>query len=276
MPGELEGRVAIVTGGGRGFGRAIAMRLAAEGAAVAVTSRTAKEIEETADQIRESGGRSIAITGNVTVKDDVNRVVAESVKAFGPVSILVNNAGIPEPFGPIGIVDTEKWWAAQEVHIRGPVLFISAVLPEMIKHRQGTIINIAATAGRRIAPYLSAYCLGKAAQIRLTELLAAETEEHGICVFAIDPGLAHTGMAEATMNSADAQRWLPEMVDRLKQRKNLPQSNDDLEKCGQRCVALISGQYDDLSGIYMELDDDLDEMLIEKEADEITIIPADH
>ena len=276
MPGELEGRVAIVTGGGRGFGRAIAMRLAAEGAAVAVTSRTAKEIEETADQIRESGGRSIAITGNVTVKDDVNRVVAESVKAFGPVSILVNNAGIPEPFGPIGIVDTEKWWAAQEVHIRGPVLFISAVLPEMIKHRQGTIINIAATAGRRIAPNLSAYCLGKAAQIRLTELLAAETEEHGICVFAIDPGLAHTGMAEATMNSADAQRWLPEMVDRLKQRKNLPQSNDDLEKCGQRCVALISGQYDDLSGIYMELDDDLDEMLIEKEADEITIIPADH
>lgn len=276
MAGELSGQVAIVTGGGRGFGQAIALRFAAEGALVAVTSRTTSELDETVRQIEASGGQALAITGDVTRREDVARVVTETNEKFGQITVLINNAGVPDPFGPIGVVDPDKWWASQEVHIRAPVLFISAVLPAMIEQRTGRVINISATGGKRIAPNLSAYCVGKAAQIRLTELLAAETEQHGISVFAIDPGLAMTAMAEATMASADAQRWLPDMVERLRARKNDPDANADLVRCGQRCVDLASGKYDALSGQYMELNDDLEDMVLQTESDDITIIPTDH
>lgn len=272
----LTGRVAIVTGGGRGFGRAIATRLAAEGAVVCVTSRTTVELEETQALIKEAGGDAIAVTGDVTIKADVEHVVKETVKRYGPVSLLVNNAGIPGPFGPLGSVDPDEWWTAQKVHIRAPMLFISTVLPGMIEKCKGTVINVSATGGKRVAPNLSAYCLGKAAQIRMTELLASEVSQHGISIFAIDPGLANTGMAEATVNSPDAQRWLPDMVQRLQERKNLPDVDADLVRCGQRCVDLASGHFDELSGMYIELDDDLEDMLLEVEANDITILPVDN
>ena len=275
MPDELKDRVAIVTGGGRGFGRAIAQRFAEEGAAVTVTARTQTQLDETVGLIEEQGGRALAVSGDVTRPEDVKRVVAETVDKFGPVSLLVNNAGIPDPFGPIGMIDPDRWWAAQEIHIRAPFLYISAVLPAMMERRQGRIINISAVGGRRVAPNLSAYCVGKAAQIRLTELLAAEVEEYGLSVFAIDPGFVITALAEQTMNSPDAQRWLPEMVARLKSRKKNSEGADDLARCQQRCVDLASGRFDALSGKYMELDDDLDDMVLELESDDITIIPAE-
>lgn len=274
MPGELKDRVAIVTGGGRGFGRAIAQRFAEQGAAVTVTARTQEQLDETVRLIEDQGGRALAVSGDVTRRDDVERVVAETVAGFGPVSLLVNNAGVPGPFGPIGEVDPEQWWAAQETHIRAPFLFISAVLPAMKEQRQGRIINVSAVGGRRIAANLSAYCVGKAAQIRITELLAAEIEPHGLSVFAIDPGFVITALAEQTMNSPEAQRWLPEMVARLKARSKSG-GEGDLARCQQRCVDLASGRYDALSGKYMELDDDLDDMMLELESDDITIIPAD-
>ena len=275
MADELKDRVAIVTGGGRGFGRAIAQRFAEEGAAVTVTARTQEQLDETVSLIEEQGGRALAVSGDVTRPEDVQRVVAATVDKFGPVSLLVNNAGIPDPFGPIGVVDPDHWWAAQEIHIRAPFLYISAVLPDMMKRRQGRIINISAVGGRRVAPNLSAYCVGKAAQIRLTELLAAEVEEYGLSVFAIDPGFVITALAEQTIDSPDAQRWLPEMVARLKARKKNNTGTEDLARCQQRCVDLASGRYDALSGKYMELDDDLEDMVLELESDDITIIPAD-
>jgi len=275
MAGELKDRVAIVTGGGRGFGRAIAQRFAAEGAAVTVTARTESQLQETVGLIEEQGGRALAVSGDVSRREDVDRVVAETVDKFGPVSLLVNNAGVPDPFGPIGEVDPDHWWAAQEIHIRAPFLFISAVLPSMIERRKGRIINVSAVGGRRVAPNLSAYCVGKAAQIRLTELLAAEIEQYGLSVFAIDPGFVITALAEQTMNSPDAQRWLPEMVERLKARKRHGEGEGDLARCQQRCVDLASGRFDALSGKYMELDDDLDDMVLELETNDITIIPAD-
>ena len=276
MPGELKGQVAIVTGGGRGFGRAIAQRFAAEGAAVTVTARTTSQLEETVHLIEAQGGRALAVTGDVARRQDVDRVVAETEDLFGKVSVLVNNAGVPDPFGPIGVVDPDRWWAAQEIHIRAPFLYISAVLPSMQDQEAGRIINISAIGGRAVAPYLSAYCIGKAAQIRLTELLAAETRDMGISVFAIDPGFVITALAEQTMASPDAQRWLPDMVKRLQARKQETGAGADLARCQQRCVDLASGRYDALSGRYMVLDDDLDDMVLQLETNDITIIPSDH
>ena len=276
MPAELKGQVAIVTGGGRGFGRAIAQRFAAEGAAVTVTARTTTQLDETVRLIEEQGGRALAVTGDVARRKDVARVVAATEKQFGKVTVLVNNAGVPDPFGPIGVVDPDRWWAAQEIHIRAPFLYISAVLPSMLEQGAGRIINISAIGGKVVAPYLSAYCVGKAAQIRLTELLAAETRERGVSVFAIDPGFVITALAEQTMASPDAQRWLPDMVKRLQARKQEAHAGADLERCQQRCVDLASGRYDVLSGKYMVLDNDLDDMVLQMETDDITIIPSDH
>jgi NAD(P)-dependent dehydrogenase (short-subunit alcohol dehydrogenase family) len=190
-------------------------------------------------------------------------VVSGTRERFGPVTLLISNAGVPDPFGPLWEIDPERWWGAQAVHIRAPMLFMREVMPEMVARRAGRIIVVSALASRVVAPNLSAYCVGKIAQVRLVEQAAAEAQAHGVKVFAIDPGFVITALAEATMNSPDAQRWLPGMVKRLNERKAASDAGD-LERCAQRCVDLASGRYDALSGKYMELDDDLDAWLAGK------------
>lgn len=254
----LKGQVAIVTGAGRGFGRAIAMRFAGEGAAVAVTSRSLPELESAVEDIGRIGGRAIAVEGDVTNPADVERVVATTEKELGPVSILVSNAGVPGPFGPVWSVNPEQWVAAQYVHIRAPFYYMQRVMPGMTQRRAGTVILVSAIASRIVAPYLSAYCLGKIAQTRLAAVAAAEAREFGVNVYSIDPGFVYTGMAEDTANHPDAQRWLPGMVDRLKSVRESPHRNADLVRCAQRCLDLASGRYAALSGRYLELGDDLD------------------
>lgn len=259
----LKDQVAIVTGGGRGFGAAIAKRFAAEGAAVTVTARSRNEIERVAGEIAAAGGKALAVAGDVRQAADVARVVTAAQARFGPVSLLVSNAGVPGPFGPLWAIDPEAWWAAQEVHIKAPLLYLRHVLPGMTARRAGRVIVVCAVASRVVAPYLSAYCVGKIAQRRIVEEAAAETQGLGVSLFAIDPGFVYTGIAEETASSPEAQRWLPGMVARLRQRKDEPDQAQDLARCAERCVALASGRYDALSGRYMELTDDLEEMLRE-------------
>jgi len=260
---SLSGHVAIVTGAGRGFGRAIAQRLAAEGAAVTLTARTASQLAESVARIESQGGRALAVPADVTSTADVARVVSATREKFGPITLVVSNAGVPGPFGPLWEIDPEQWWAAQAVHIRAPMLFLRTVMPEMVARRSGRIIIVSALASRVVAPNLSAYCVGKIAQVRLTGQAAAEAGEHGVQVFAIDPDFVITALAEQTMNSPEAQRWLPGMVKRLQERKAEAREDGsrDLERCAQRCVDLASGRYDGLSGEYLELDDDLDAWL---------------
>ncbi len=260
MTGQLAGEVAIVTGAGRGFGKAIALGFAREGAAVTVTSRTRAELEAVAAEITAAGGRALAVAGDVTHPDDVDRVVSATERQWGPVGLLVSNAGVPGPFGPVWTVDPEAWWAAQQVHIRAPFLYLRRVLPSMTQRHAGRIIIVSALASRLVAPYLSAYCVGKIAQTRITAEVAAETQGLGVSVFAIDPGFVFTGIAEETMSSPDAQRWLPAMVARLRAQRDSPDRNADLSRCTRRCLDLASGRYDELSGRYMELDDDIDAM----------------
>jgi NAD(P)-dependent dehydrogenase (short-subunit alcohol dehydrogenase family) len=258
MGDVLKGRVAIVTGAGRGFGRAIAMRFAGEGAAVAVTSRSLSELESTVEDIGRIGGRAIAVAGDVTNPSDVDRVVSTTEQELGPVSLLVSNAGVPGPFGPVWSVNPDEWVAAQYVHIRAPFYYMQRVMPGMTQRRSGTVILVSAIASRIVAPYLSAYCLGKIAQTRLAAVAAAESREFGVDVFSIDPGFVYTGMAEETANSPDAQRWLPGMIERLRSVRESPHRNADLVRCAQRCLDLASGRYRALSGRYLELGDDLD------------------
>jgi NAD(P)-dependent dehydrogenase (short-subunit alcohol dehydrogenase family) len=259
MAKRLAGKVAIVTGAGSGFGRAIAVRFGEEGAAVAVTSRTQSLLDETVAQIVSRGGKALAIAGDATNRADVARVIAETQRRLDPISILVSNAGVAGPFGPIGEIDPDEWWAAQAVHLRAPLLFISAVLPQMKQRREGCVITICSPRAKMVTPNLSAYCMGKTAQARLMQLLAAEVKDFGITAFAVDPGSAITQMAEATINSPDAQRWMPEMVANLRrmvartndQTNPQPGSDAQLEKCAQRCVEIAAGLHPDWNGMYI-------------------------
>jgi NAD(P)-dependent dehydrogenase (short-subunit alcohol dehydrogenase family) len=256
--GILEGQVAVVTGAGRGFGRAIAERLAAEGANVALLSRSLVQLDEVAEAIRASDGKAIGVRCDVTDPHSIEHAIDKVEELLGPVDLLVNNAGVPGPFGPIWEVDPDEWWKAQAVHIRAPMLFLARVLPGMIERGRGRVICVSAIASRMVAPNLSAYCTGKIAQNRIVAEAAAETAGTGVAVFSIDPGFAFTELARHTMDSPEAQKLLGDFVQRLRKAEHDPANRDDLARCAQRVLDLASGKYDALSGNYYELPDDLD------------------
>jgi len=266
MTGLLNGEVALVTGAGRGFGRAIAERFAREGAKVALFARSRDQIGEAAEAIRAAGGTAIAVAGDATSRSDVDRAVGAVEAGLGPIGLFVNNAGTPGPFGPLWEIDPDQWWKAQEVHIRAPVLFLNRILPGMIERGRGRSIVVSAIASRLVAPYLSAYCTGKIAQTRIVEEAAAELAQTPVTIFAIDPGFVITDLARETMTSPAARKWLPAMIANLEKRVSEGADDGDLGRCAQRCVDLASGRYDALSGKYLELPDDLDAMAVEARA----------
>ena len=190
---RLDGQVAIVTGGGRGIGRAIAEGLARAGAAVTVLARSEDELAETVRLIESSGGWAIAVVADVTDERAVQDAVERTERELGPVDLLVNNAAVATPVGPAWEVDPDAWWRTVEVNLRGPFLGARAVLPSMLRRRAGRIVNIVAVAAFNTAPFMSAYGGSKAALISFTDDLAAETREHGISVFAIRPGWFRPG-----------------------------------------------------------------------------------
>ena len=181
---NLAGQVAIVTGGGRGIGKAIAMGLAKAGAYVAVIARSADQLAETVSQIRQIGSRAISITADVSDPRAVEGMVVEIEESLGPVDLLVNNAGLAGPIGPIWESDPDEWWRCLEVNLRGPMLCSRAVLPGMITRGRGRIVNVASGAGTLAIPYLGAYVTSKTALIRLTEIIALEAASawrEGLC-----------------------------------------------------------------------------------------------
>jgi NAD(P)-dependent dehydrogenase (short-subunit alcohol dehydrogenase family) len=204
---ELAGQVAVVTGAGRGIGRAIAAALSAAGMTTAVLARSASEIEETARTIEDAGGRAKPFAVDVTDAAAVGKAFEKIERSLGSVALLVNNAAIPGPIGPFWETDAEQWWRTLDVNLRGAMLCARAVLPGMISRRKGRIINIASSAIP--VAYFSSYATSKAALVRFTETVAAEIKPHGISMFAVAPGTVRTAMAEHSLRSPDGQKWLP-------------------------------------------------------------------
>lgn len=260
---RLQGRVALVTGAGRGLGEIIARALAAAGAAVALVARTQDQIARVARDIDAAGGRAFAVGADVTDRDQVAAAVSASEASLGPIDILINNAGRDEPFGPVGVVDPDDWWQAHAVHVLGPMYCMSALIPGMSRRGRGHIVNVCSLAGTVVQPNMSAYAVGKCAEIRLTEHVGAEWASQGIRAFAIEPGTILTGMAENTLASTAAREWIPDGIAYLE--SITPASSEAASvRLVDMVLRLVGGDCDGLTGRYLEPGDDFDLLLEEK------------
>jgi 3-oxoacyl-[acyl-carrier protein] reductase len=244
---ELAGTVALVTGGGRGIGRGIALELTRAGARVAVAARTREQVEETA---AETGG--VAIQADVSKRADVERMVARAEEELGPLDLLVANAGIAIWEESAWELEPEEWWHVLEVNVLGVYLCCRAVIPGMIARGAGRIVNVASGAAYLPGNTSTAYSASKAAVHRFSETLATQLEPHGIPVFSISPGLVRTDLIGDRMGD-DAPWTPPELAPRLVR-------------------ALASGRLDALAGRYLHAEhDDIDEV----EARAAEIVAAD-
>jgi 3-oxoacyl-[acyl-carrier protein] reductase len=235
---NLEGQVALVTGGGRGIGANIARELADAGAHVTVTGRTPEEVEAVAQEV---GGR--ALVGDVSRREDVQRWFSE----VGVPDVLVNNAGIAPDEDAAWEIDVDEWWHVFEVNVLGVFLCCRAAIPKMLEGGRGRIVNVASGAAYLPGSKSTAYSASKAAVHRFSETLANQLEGRGVYVFSISPGLVRTRMTE---DFGDNAPWTPpELAPKL-------------------VLALASGQLDKLAGRYLHAEhDDVDDLA--KRADEI-------
>jgi NAD(P)-dependent dehydrogenase (short-subunit alcohol dehydrogenase family) len=194
---ELTGRVALITGGGRGIGRAVALSLAAVGADVAVAARSADELEETVAAIRATGRRGEAIVCDVAERPQVDAMVARVKTALGDPLILVNNAGIAASAKLTDTTD-EVWDRMLRVNATGAFYCTRAVLPMMLAAKWGRVVNMASVAAKAGAPYIAAYTASKHALLGMTRAVAAEVASRGITVNAVCPGYVDTEMTDAS------------------------------------------------------------------------------
>ena len=198
---ELRGRRCLVTGGGRGIGRAIALALAREGARLALMARTESELDKTAALLSSMGGEALKLRVDVGRREEVDEAIEEILAGWGGVDVLVNNAGIQGPIGRVEEVDPEDWMQALQVNLGGCFYCTRKVLPAMIAQGYGKIINLSGGGAVGPRPFFSAYSASKAGVVRFSENLAGEVAEYGIDVNAIAPGAVNTRMLDERLEA---------------------------------------------------------------------------
>jgi NAD(P)-dependent dehydrogenase (short-subunit alcohol dehydrogenase family) len=249
---ELLGQVAIVTGAGRGIGRAIAIELGAAGAAVACAARTGGEVEETAAAIRSAGGVAAAFTADVIDRASVE-TMADAVEAsLGPPDILVNNAGTHHGIGPIWEVDPGDWWRDIETSLLGVFLCSRAVLPGMLARGSGRIVNLSSGAATEPRPWSSGYTAAKTGAQRFTESVQLSLAGTGVRMFSLNPGPVLTPMNLRNRESPAWQKWYPAQ----RTMEYFP-----AEKAAGYVRVLCSGRADHLAGRFLSTFDDLEAVI---------------
>jgi 3-oxoacyl-[acyl-carrier protein] reductase len=203
----LKDNIAVVTGAGRGIGKAIALSLAREGVDVALCSRTKSEVDAVAREIEKMGRRSLAVQADVSQEKDVENVISETIKKFGRIDVLINNAGIGyfANVKDLSVNEFDQMWA---INMRGVFLITRAVIPTMIQQQSGDIVNIASLAGRNAFVGGAGYSATKWALIGFSRTLMLEVRQHNIRVITICPGSVNTtfGLPELRTSSSD---WMP-------------------------------------------------------------------
>jgi NAD(P)-dependent dehydrogenase (short-subunit alcohol dehydrogenase family) len=193
-------RTALVTGGGAGIGEAICQRLAREGMAVGVLGTRAAAVEAVAQRINDAGGRALAVTADVSDRAQVEEALAEVRRRLGPVTVLVNNAGV-ESFTPFQHIADPEWDRLMEVNLKGPYIVTQAVLPDMLGAGWGRIVNITALGAQSGAPNMAHYTASKGGLVAMTKSLAVELGAKGVTVNAIAPGFILTPMSRRAMDA---------------------------------------------------------------------------
>ncbi len=194
IPKLLHGQVAIITGAGRGIGRAAALAFAQAGAAVVLAARSNDEINSLADEIKHHHGKALAIPVDVSDVAQVDYLLVLTLRAFGKVDILVNNAALVYPLGKVWETSPLAWQKLIAVNVLGPYLCARAVLPQMLERGSGRVINLSSTAADSNLEGLSAYCASKAAVERFSSILATEVKHTDIVVATFRPGVVDTPM----------------------------------------------------------------------------------
>jgi NAD(P)-dependent dehydrogenase (short-subunit alcohol dehydrogenase family) len=193
---SLQGKVALITGGSRGIGRAIALRFAHSGAAIVVSSRKLANVEPVAEEITALGGQALAIEAHVGETPAIEQLVQRTLATWGQIDILVNNAATNPHFGPLLTADEGQWDKILDTNVKGIFRVCRAVVPHLQKQGGGKIINLASTAGLQPSPAMGVYGISKAAVIMLTKVLALELGHARIQVNAIAPGIIKTRFSQ--------------------------------------------------------------------------------
>ncbi|MHC4711862.1 MAG: SDR family NAD(P)-dependent oxidoreductase [Planctomycetota bacterium] len=254
---ELEGKTAIVTGSGRGIGRAIALEFARQGANVVCCARRENEVAETVGMIEAEGGAALSVRCDVADKGEVDNLVEKAVERFGGVDVLFNNAASFRSLGAVWEVDPDEWWGDVTTNVLGPMLCARAVLPHMMKRNEGVIINMYGGGAVVPLPGGSGYGCSKAALLRLTDTLAGELEREGysIYVVSIGPGFVRTETTEYQCTNPLGVKWIPSSKEAIEAGETRPP-----EDCARSAVWMLRVLCPEMNGRIFDTGMDFDDV----------------
>lgn len=200
---RLKNKVAIITGGARGIGKSISILFAKEGAKLSIISRTKEQLEKTKSEIESLNGEVFVFRGDISERKTVKKFVSETIENLGRIDILINNAGILGPVGPLFENDAGEWIKTIKINLIGTFLMTREVIPYMVKNKRGKILNFSGGGAVSPRPNFTSYGSSKAAVVRITETLSEELKKYNIQVNAIAPGLVKTKMVDEMLKKRE-------------------------------------------------------------------------